>query len=240
MSGVQPREPGAQQEEPEGRDGERRRPGRRRTSRRRGSARNRSRRDWAAAGRPTRPIRGPAGGPRRCGSAGLEGSPTYGDKIVSFGRCCLPQPIRGVFRTDSAPAPRTPREPGIYRILPAAVCLPADREDVASLARWASAHRVPLVPRGRGQRHGRRQRGRRRGRGPHRPAARASKFDAAERAGPSPAPTSPSPSSTRAAASPGSGCHPIPRAAAGRRSAAWSPPTPPAPGRSATAACGAG
>ncbi len=47
--------------------------GRPRTTRRRGRVRHRSRRDWAAAGRPTRPTRGPTADPRRCGSTGLEG-----------------------------------------------------------------------------------------------------------------------------------------------------------------------
>jgi FAD/FMN-containing dehydrogenase len=61
-----------------------------------------------------------------------------------------PPPIRGLFRTDHRARAAYAEGAGIYRILPAAVCLPRDREDVASLAHWASAHRVALVPRGAG------------------------------------------------------------------------------------------
>jgi FAD/FMN-containing dehydrogenase len=63
----------------------------------------------------------------------------------------LPPPaIRGVFRTDERARAAYAEGAGIYRILPGAVCLPADREDLVSLVGWASAHRVPLVPRGAG------------------------------------------------------------------------------------------
>jgi FAD/FMN-containing dehydrogenase len=63
----------------------------------------------------------------------------------------LPPPaIRGVFRTDERARAAYAEGAGIYRILPAAVCLPADRQDLVSLVGWASAHRVPLVPRGAG------------------------------------------------------------------------------------------
>jgi FAD/FMN-containing dehydrogenase len=63
----------------------------------------------------------------------------------------LPPPaIRGVFRTDERARAAYAEGAGIYRILPAAVCLPIDREDLVSLVGWASAHRVPLVPRGAG------------------------------------------------------------------------------------------
>ncbi len=63
----------------------------------------------------------------------------------------LPPPaIRGVFRTDERARAAYAEGAGIYRILPAAVCLPADREDLVSLVGWASAHRFPLVPRGAG------------------------------------------------------------------------------------------
>jgi FAD/FMN-containing dehydrogenase len=61
-----------------------------------------------------------------------------------------PPPIRGLFRTDPRARAAYAEGAGIFRILPAAVCLPQDREDVASLAHWASAHRVALVPRGAG------------------------------------------------------------------------------------------
>ena len=61
-----------------------------------------------------------------------------------------PPPIRGLFRTDHRARAAYAEGAGIFRILPAAVCIPHDREDVASLAHWASAHRVALVPRGAG------------------------------------------------------------------------------------------
>lgn len=63
----------------------------------------------------------------------------------------LPPPaIRGVFRTDERARAAYAEGAGIYRILPLAVCLPVDRDDLISLVRWASEHRVPLVPRGAG------------------------------------------------------------------------------------------
>jgi FAD/FMN-containing dehydrogenase len=58
--------------------------------------------------------------------------------------------VRGLFRTDFRARAAYAEGAGIFRILPAAVCVPRDREDVASLAHWASAHRVALVPRGAG------------------------------------------------------------------------------------------
>jgi FAD/FMN-containing dehydrogenase len=63
----------------------------------------------------------------------------------------LPPPaIRGVFRSDERARAAYAEGAGIYRILPIAVCLPADRDDLVALTRWASEHRVPLVPRGAG------------------------------------------------------------------------------------------
>jgi FAD/FMN-containing dehydrogenase len=61
-----------------------------------------------------------------------------------------PPPIRGAFRTDHRARAAYAEGAGIFRILPAAVCVPRDREDAASLAHWAAAHRVALVPRGAG------------------------------------------------------------------------------------------
>ena len=61
-----------------------------------------------------------------------------------------PPPIRGLYRTDHRARAAYAEGAGIFRILPAAVCVPRDREDLASLAHWASAHRVALVPRGAG------------------------------------------------------------------------------------------
>jgi FAD/FMN-containing dehydrogenase len=63
----------------------------------------------------------------------------------------LPPPaIRGIFRTDRRARAAYAEGAGIFRILPTAVCVPADREDVASLMHWAALHRVRLVPRGAG------------------------------------------------------------------------------------------
>jgi FAD/FMN-containing dehydrogenase len=61
-----------------------------------------------------------------------------------------PPPIRGLFRTDHRARAAYAEGAGIFRILPSAVSVPRDREDVASLVHWASAHRVALVPRGAG------------------------------------------------------------------------------------------
>ena len=61
-----------------------------------------------------------------------------------------PPPIRGVYRTDPRARAAYSEGAGIYRIVPAAVCLPADPQDVVSLLHWAAAHRTPLVPRGAG------------------------------------------------------------------------------------------
>jgi FAD/FMN-containing dehydrogenase len=63
----------------------------------------------------------------------------------------LPPPaIRGIYRTDQRARAAYSEGAGIYRILPRAVCLPADVEDLRKVACWAANHRVPLVPRGAG------------------------------------------------------------------------------------------
>ncbi|MBA3496559.1 MAG: FAD-binding oxidoreductase [Gemmatimonadales bacterium] len=61
-----------------------------------------------------------------------------------------PPPIRGLYRTDHRARAAYAEGAGIFRILPAAVCVPLDREDLTSLAHWASAYRMALVPRGAG------------------------------------------------------------------------------------------
>jgi FAD/FMN-containing dehydrogenase len=61
-----------------------------------------------------------------------------------------PPPIRGLYRTDLRARAAYAEGAGIYRILPSAVAVPADRQDVVSLVRWAAQHRAPLVPRGAG------------------------------------------------------------------------------------------
>jgi FAD/FMN-containing dehydrogenase len=63
----------------------------------------------------------------------------------------LPPPgFRGVFRSDPRARAAYAEAAGIYRIIPSAVCLPADTADVALLVRWAAESRTPLVPRGAG------------------------------------------------------------------------------------------
>jgi FAD/FMN-containing dehydrogenase len=63
----------------------------------------------------------------------------------------LPRPaIRGIYRSDSRARAAYAEAAGIYRILPEAVCLPADVEDLRQLIRWARDHRVALIPRGAG------------------------------------------------------------------------------------------
>jgi FAD/FMN-containing dehydrogenase len=63
----------------------------------------------------------------------------------------LPPPgFRGVFRSDLRARSAYAEAAGIYRILPAAVCLPADSADVALLVRWAGSTGTALVPRGAG------------------------------------------------------------------------------------------
>jgi FAD/FMN-containing dehydrogenase len=63
----------------------------------------------------------------------------------------LPAPvIRGAFRTDYRARAAYAEAAGIYRILPAAVCIPADTADLCQLVRWATTRKVPLVPRGAG------------------------------------------------------------------------------------------
>lgn len=59
-------------------------------------------------------------------------------------------PVRGPFRTDERARAAYAEAAGIYRILPHAVCVPADIDDLLTLVRWAANERVALVPRGAG------------------------------------------------------------------------------------------
>jgi FAD/FMN-containing dehydrogenase len=61
-----------------------------------------------------------------------------------------PPPIRGIYRTDLRARAAYAEAAGIYRILPSAVCLPADIEDLRRLVCWAADHRMSLTPRGAG------------------------------------------------------------------------------------------
>jgi FAD/FMN-containing dehydrogenase len=63
----------------------------------------------------------------------------------------LPPPaVRGIYRTDSRARAAYAEAAGIYRIVPQAVCLPADLDDLRHLIRWAAEHRTSLIPRGAG------------------------------------------------------------------------------------------
>ena len=63
----------------------------------------------------------------------------------------LPPPeIRGIYRTDVRARAAYAEAAGIYRIVPQAVCLPADSNDLRQLVAWASEHGAALVPRGAG------------------------------------------------------------------------------------------
>src|ERR687889_2054910 len=62
----------------------------------------------------------------------------------------LPPDIKGVYREDSRARSAYAEGAGIYRILPRAVCLPIDHEDLVRVVQWAADHRVPLIPRGAG------------------------------------------------------------------------------------------
>jgi FAD/FMN-containing dehydrogenase len=63
----------------------------------------------------------------------------------------LPPPaVRGVYRTDARARAAYAEGAGIYRILPQAICRPADTDDLKTLISWAAEHRIPLVPRGSG------------------------------------------------------------------------------------------
>ncbi len=69
----------------------------------------------------------------------------------SYLRAMLPLPVlRGIYRTDQRARAAYSEAAGIYRIMPRAVCLPADVSDLQRLVCWAAEHRVPLIPRGAG------------------------------------------------------------------------------------------
>jgi FAD/FMN-containing dehydrogenase len=61
-----------------------------------------------------------------------------------------PRDLRGIFRTDLRARAAYAEAAGIYRIVPRAICLPADTEDLKRLVCWAADQRVALIPRGAG------------------------------------------------------------------------------------------
>jgi FAD/FMN-containing dehydrogenase len=58
--------------------------------------------------------------------------------------------FRGVFRTDVSARAVYSEAAGIARIVPRAVAVPVDADDVVALVRWSARTRTPLVPRGSG------------------------------------------------------------------------------------------
>lgn len=61
-----------------------------------------------------------------------------------------PPRFRGVFRTDELARAVYSEAAGVARIVPRAVAVPADTDDLVELVRWAAEEGVPLVPRGSG------------------------------------------------------------------------------------------
>ena len=61
-----------------------------------------------------------------------------------------PPPIRGPFRTDDAARAVYAESAGVLQLVPRAVAVPLDADDVVTLLRWAATERVPIVPRGSG------------------------------------------------------------------------------------------
>jgi FAD/FMN-containing dehydrogenase len=62
----------------------------------------------------------------------------------------VPQAFRGVFRTDADARAAYSEAAGIARVVPRAVAVPVDVDDLVTLVRWAAAEAVPLIPRGSG------------------------------------------------------------------------------------------
>lgn len=61
-----------------------------------------------------------------------------------------PSGFRGVFRTDDEARAVYSESAGVGRILPRAVAVPADADDVVTLVQWAARERIALTPRGSG------------------------------------------------------------------------------------------
>jgi FAD/FMN-containing dehydrogenase len=61
-----------------------------------------------------------------------------------------PAGFRGIFRDDAAARAVYAEAAGIAQIIPAAVAVPADPDDVVTLVRWAAATSTPLIARGSG------------------------------------------------------------------------------------------
>lgn len=67
------------------------------------------------------------------------------------GQCHLPPPgFRGAYRADPSARAVYSEAAGIARIVPAAVAVPVDADDVATLVKWANDSSLSVVPRGSG------------------------------------------------------------------------------------------
>ncbi|MBM3885298.1 MAG: FAD-binding oxidoreductase [Gemmatimonadetes bacterium] len=62
----------------------------------------------------------------------------------------MPPGFRGVFRHDALARAVYSEAAGVARVIPRAVAVPADTDDLVTLVRWAAAQAVPLIPRGSG------------------------------------------------------------------------------------------
>ncbi len=61
-----------------------------------------------------------------------------------------PTAFRGIYRDDEPARAVYSEAAGIAQIIPRAVAVPADADDVVALVRWAAGERLPLIPRGSG------------------------------------------------------------------------------------------
>jgi FAD/FMN-containing dehydrogenase len=61
-----------------------------------------------------------------------------------------PDEFRGVFRIDAEARAVYSEAAGTASVMPHAVALPVDADDVVALVRWAARERAPLIPRGSG------------------------------------------------------------------------------------------
>jgi FAD/FMN-containing dehydrogenase len=61
-----------------------------------------------------------------------------------------PSGFRGTFRVDEPARAVYSEAAGIARVMPRAVAVPVDGDDLAVLISWAAAHATPLIPRGSG------------------------------------------------------------------------------------------
>ncbi|HEY3257216.1 MAG TPA: FAD-binding protein, partial [Gemmatimonadaceae bacterium] len=61
-----------------------------------------------------------------------------------------PATFRGTFRDDLVARAAYSEAAGIERIVPQAVAIPVDAEDVVALVRWAGEMKIGITPRGSG------------------------------------------------------------------------------------------